>query len=75
MSIQKAVDACGSQRQLARRVGVTQQAINKWAKGRTPAERCHAVAAATEGAVTVHELRPDLFGPPPRPVSKSRKAA
>ena len=28
-----------------------------------PAARCRAIQAATNGAVTVHELRPDIFGP------------
>lgn len=48
---------------LARRVGVSYQAVRKWERGRVPAERCRAIEAATHGAVTVHDLRPDIFGP------------
>lgn len=48
---------------LAQRCGVTYQAVRKWERGRVPAERCRAIEAATDGAVTVHDLRPDIFGP------------
>ncbi|MBK1699765.1 transcriptional regulator [Thiococcus pfennigii] len=51
---------------LAGRCGVTYQAVRKWERKRIPAERCRAVEEATGGAVTVHDLRPDIFGPPPR---------
>jgi DNA-binding transcriptional regulator YdaS (Cro superfamily) len=50
---------------LARKCGVTYQAVRKWERLRVPAERCHAIQLATDGAVTIHDLRPDIFGPAP----------
>lgn len=55
-----------TQAQFAQIVGVTQGRVSQWIKGAPiPAERCRAIEAATSGQVTVHELRPDIFGPPP----------
>jgi DNA-binding transcriptional regulator YdaS (Cro superfamily) len=51
--------------ELARRCGVSYQAVRKWERGRVPAERCLDIEKATDGRVTRHDLRPELFGPPP----------
>jgi len=40
-------------------LGVSSQAISQW--NRCPAERVLAVEAASEGAVSRHELRPDIY--------------
>jgi hypothetical protein len=45
---------------IARVCGVTREAARKWE--RIPAEHCLAIQAATGGQVSVHELRPDVFG-------------
>jgi DNA-binding transcriptional regulator YdaS (Cro superfamily) len=60
--VQKAIDICGSQTELARRCGVMQQHVWKWRNSlnRIPAERAVAIEAATSGAVTVEQLRPDV---------------
>jgi DNA-binding transcriptional regulator YdaS (Cro superfamily) len=58
--VSKAIESVGLQ-ELARRLGVTYQAVRKWERARAPAERCHDIVAATQGAVTLHELRPDLW--------------
>ena len=34
-----------------------------------PGPRCRDIERATDGAVTVHDLRPDIFGPPPEEAS------
>ena len=44
---------------IARRLGISPQAITKWTE--VPAERVLSVAAATEWRVTPHMLRPDLY--------------
>jgi DNA-binding transcriptional regulator YdaS (Cro superfamily) len=40
----------------------TQGAVSQWLKaGRVPSERVLQVEAATDGQVTRHEMRPDLY--------------
>lgn len=60
--IQKAIQHAGGVSALAARMGVTYQAIQQWEKtGRVPAERAIELERATDGEVTRHELRPDLY--------------
>ena len=64
--IKKAILIAGSQQLLAKHCGVSQAAVSKWALGGgISAENALAIQAATNGTVTVHDLRPDIFGPPP----------
>lgn len=60
-AITKASQYLGSRAVLARRLGVSGEAVRKWERSRVPAERCRAIEAATDGAVTIHDLRPDIF--------------
>lgn len=61
-SIKRAIKAIGGVTALARKVGVSHQAVQQWAQaGRVPAERALAIERATKGAVTRYELRPDLY--------------
>jgi len=63
-AIRRAVEVCGGQTELARRMkdGTRQGHVWYWLKtGRPPAERCRAIELATEGQVTRQDLRPDLF--------------
>jgi DNA-binding transcriptional regulator YdaS (Cro superfamily) len=55
-------------RELAGALGLTKAAVGHWCNGirRVPAERCRHIEAATGGAVTCEELRPDVFGKPTR---------
>jgi len=57
----------GTQSQLAKSLDVTPVLVHQWAKEKrqVPAERCRAIEAATNGAVTRYELRPDVFGEKP----------
>lgn len=65
-AIDKAVAVCGSQGKLARRIGKKQPQVSYWVRqGRCSPEVCRSIEAATGGEVTVYELRPDVFGPPP----------
>ncbi|MEA3641859.1 MAG: helix-turn-helix domain-containing protein [Lamprobacter sp.] len=53
--------------ELAKALGVSKQAVSHWRTGRyrVPAEHCREIERLTNGAVTVYELRPDVFGPAP----------
>jgi DNA-binding transcriptional regulator YdaS (Cro superfamily) len=52
-----------SQVAVARAVGVTPQAVSDVLRRnkRVPAEWCLALERATQGAITRHDLRPDLY--------------
>lgn len=65
--LKKAITICGSQSELARRIGgkVRTGHIYYWLSNRVPAEHCPAIERATEGQVTCSELRPDVFGDAP----------
>ena len=60
-AIEKAITSAGSASELARRIGVTPQAVCFWRDGmrRIPVEKCSAIELATGGAVTRRDLRPD----------------
>jgi DNA-binding transcriptional regulator YdaS (Cro superfamily) len=65
--IEKAIRVAGSQTALGRLLGLTPQAIQKWAsQGSVPGERCREVEAKLDGAVTRYELNPDVFGDSPQ---------
>ena len=72
--LQRAIEICGSQSELARRIGgkVKPGHIHYWLKNSVSAEACVGIERATHGAVSRHDLRPDLFGPSP---SNSANAA
>lgn len=61
-AIKRACLIVGSQAELARRVGVKPQMVSKWLNGRPiRAERVLSIERATNGHVSRHELRPDLY--------------
>jgi DNA-binding transcriptional regulator YdaS (Cro superfamily) len=66
------IDITGAE--LARKLGVSKQIVSHWKVGRyrVPAERCREIEQLTGGVVTVHELRPDVFGPPDPPPGAAR---
>lgn len=64
--IAKAIRLAGSQTALGNMLGLTPQAIQKWAAaGIVPGDRCRDVEAALNGQVTRYELNADVFGDPP----------
>ncbi|WP_322997469.1 helix-turn-helix domain-containing protein [Castellaniella sp.] len=71
MSTQALHRACtivGSQSALADKIGVRQSTLWHWlnrAKRGAPAEYVAAIETATDGAISRHELRPDIYGPAP----------
>lgn len=60
-AFERAVNAAGSRKALADKLGVSQPAISQWR--RVPAGRVIQIEALT--GVSRHELRPDVFGPAP----------
>jgi DNA-binding transcriptional regulator YdaS (Cro superfamily) len=62
-ALAKAVALLGSQVKTARAIGVTPQAVSEVLRRglRVPAEWCLKLQAATGGAVTAHDMRPDLY--------------
>ncbi|MCG8431502.1 MAG: helix-turn-helix domain-containing protein [Candidatus Omnitrophica bacterium] len=60
--IKRACNILGGQPSLARALGVSTQAVNKWVKRNfVPPVRAIQIEKATNGQVTRHELRPDLY--------------
>lgn len=63
-ALEKAITICGSQSELARRIGgkVRTGHIHYWLRNRVPADRCVDIEQATGGKVSRAMLRPDVFG-------------
>ncbi|KKL86661.1 hypothetical protein LCGC14_1942480 [marine sediment metagenome] len=69
LAIAKAVEIAGGQSQLARQISkimgkpILQQHVWKWLNTVPvlPAEYCLPIEKITDGAVTRHELRPDIY--------------
>jgi len=62
-ALQRAKDLLGSQQALADIVGVKQPSVHHILNDgkKVPAEWCLPIERATEGKVTRHDLRPDLY--------------
>jgi DNA-binding transcriptional regulator YdaS (Cro superfamily) len=65
-ALKRAVDILGSQSALARALGEPVKQAHVWywlndGGGKVPAEYCAAIERATEGKITRHDLRPDVF--------------
>lgn len=61
--LERAIDAVGSQAAMAKALGVKPQHVWNWLNrdNRIPAEQVLPMEAATQGKVSRHELRPDLY--------------
>lgn len=66
--IERAIESAGGLTELARKIGVaTPQVVANWRTRKSvPPEYCIPVEEATDGEVTRHDLRPDIFGDPPK---------
>lgn len=64
--IERAVSIFGSQKKLADAMSCSQQHVSLLIRGavRVTAEMALAVDKATDGVVSKHDLRPDIFGEP-----------
>ncbi len=67
-ALERAVEIVGGQTALAKSLGKRQSLIWSWLQkdGVVPAEHCLPIETATQGRVTRHDLRPDIFGPAPQ---------
>lgn len=63
----KAVDTAGGMKGLAKPLGVSYQAVQKWLKTGVPAARVLEVESIT--GVSRYDLRPDVFGDRPEKVA------
>lgn len=61
----------GGQAGLARALDVTPQFVSQWVTGRRPVPPKTAIAIEARFGVSRHELRPDIFGPPPAAAAKA----
>lgn len=63
MNLKQYLEATGtSQEEFASHIGVTQGRVSHWVNGeRIPGERVLQIETATEGKVTRHEMRSDLY--------------
>lgn len=61
--ITRAIEICGSQSELARRIGRRPQLVSAIARGqrRVTGDTALLIERATEGQVSARDLRPDLF--------------
>lgn len=73
-ALEKAVELLGSQAELARKIGKKQAHVWNWLHRdrRVPADMAMKIETATDGRVTRHDLRPDLY-PDPHSDSGSRR--
>lgn len=72
--IAKAIRLAGTQTALGNLLGLTPQAIQKWAaQGFVPAERCREVEEKLDGKVTRYELNSQVFGSGPEVPSKPKR--
>ena len=63
--------ACGSQAELARRIGVTPMTVSQWKTRKSiPPQYVLLIEAATAYQVSRHELRPDIY-----PVERIKQTA
>jgi DNA-binding transcriptional regulator YdaS (Cro superfamily) len=62
-ALKRAIEAAGGVSALAAAINASPQTVINWRnRKRVPPERCADIERATGGAVTRHELRPDIFG-------------
>lgn len=59
--LDKAIEQAGGLSVLAGRIGASPQAVLNWRKRGIPAERVLDIEKATDGHVSRHELRGDLY--------------
>lgn len=65
MNLTEYVKNNGGQTAVARRLGVSQGLVWQWINGKTriTPERAKDIEAKTDGVITRHDLRPDIYGP------------
>lgn len=60
-ALDHAVAIFGSQDKLAQALGIRSPSISEWRRRRIPVGRCRDIVAVTNGAVSLSDLRPDIW--------------
>lgn len=60
-ALEEVIEFVGTANELARRLGVTKQAVRQWRIRYVPADRVKAIVQLSEGRVSHRDLRPDLY--------------
>lgn len=64
---QRAIELAGGQSELARHFNISREAVRQWEEAdQVPVRRVLDVEKITGGHVTRYDLRPDIYGDPPR---------
>lgn len=61
---QKIISLCGSQSELARRLGKNSQTVSAWFRSQVASTEVINASRALDWKVTPHELRPDIYPNP-----------
>ncbi|EEP9553043.1 helix-turn-helix domain-containing protein [Salmonella enterica] len=61
---QKIISLCGSQSELARRLGKNSQTVSAWFRSQVASTEVINASRVLDWKVTPHELRPDLYPNP-----------
>lgn len=59
--VENACKAVGGQPNMAKLLGISEQAVSKWKRNGVPAERVLEIERLSDRRITRHELRPDLY--------------
>jgi|HigsolmetaAR204D_1030405.scaffolds.fasta_scaffold00993_14 Uncharacterized protein conserved in bacteria, prophage-related len=59
------IEQAGSQAEFARRIGAAPALVWQWLDGRRPVSPKFAREIEAKFGLSRHDLRPDIFGPPP----------
>ena len=71
-ALDRAISIVGTQTALAAALRIKSPSISGWREsGRIPVERCIEIESLTKGKVTRQDLRPDIFGSPPKAAKKA----
>lgn len=63
--LERAIEKMGTQQALADALGIRSPSITEWHKRGIPPERCRQIEGLT--GIRRADLRPDIFGPAPKP--------
>ena len=69
LALQRAIDIFGTQKDLAKAIGVTPAAVWQWMhkdalkRNKISPDKAYLIEQVTKGEVRREELRPDIFGP------------
>lgn len=67
-SAEKAIRLMGGPTETARKLKIKQARVSMWlVRKQIPGQFCLAVENALAGAMSTHDIRPDIFGPAPKP--------